>query len=81
MGLAAADVDSEKEILRNCIIAQAGPFKSEGRGEFDMTSLRPSSPWPPRTPWGFAATIAIPTNHLMASGGTLAAGRIAVSRP
>jgi hypothetical protein len=38
--LAAAEaVDREKQVLRGYVVAQAGPFKSEGRGEFDRESL------------------------------------------
>lgn len=32
-------VDREKNILRGYVIAQAGPFKSDGRGEFDRAAL------------------------------------------
>lgn len=32
-------VDREKNVIRGYVVAQAGPFKSEGRGEFDETSL------------------------------------------
>ena len=33
-------VDREKAIIRGVILAQEGPFKSEGRGEFDKQSLQ-----------------------------------------
>jgi hypothetical protein len=33
-------VDKEKRILKGYILAQAGPFKSPGRGEFDSASLQ-----------------------------------------
>lgn len=33
-------VDREKNVLRGMVVAQAGPFKSEGRGEFDELSLQ-----------------------------------------
>lgn len=33
-------VDREKEILYGYVVAQEGPFKSQGRGEFDELSLR-----------------------------------------
>lgn len=33
-------VDREKNILRGYVVAQLGPFKSDGRGEFDLTSLQ-----------------------------------------
>lgn len=32
-------VDREARVLRGYVVAQEGPFKSEGRGEFDATSL------------------------------------------
>ncbi len=32
-------VDREAKVLRGFVMAQAGPFKSEGRGEFDQQSL------------------------------------------
>lgn len=35
----AVGVDREKNILRGYVIAQEGPFKSDGRGEFDRESL------------------------------------------
>jgi len=38
--LNAEQIDDVAEVLRGCIIAQAGPFKSEGRGEFDLKSLQ-----------------------------------------
>jgi hypothetical protein len=36
----AIGVDREKNILRGYVIAQEGPFKSEGRGEFDVAALQ-----------------------------------------
>ncbi len=33
-------VDRNAEVIRGMIIAQEGPFKSEGRGEFDQKALR-----------------------------------------
>lgn len=33
-------VDRTNKVLRGMVVAQVGPFKSEGRGEFDETSLR-----------------------------------------
>lgn len=33
-------VDREKEVIRGYVVAEKGPFKSEGRGEFDTKSLR-----------------------------------------
>jgi len=33
-------VDREKEIIHGYIVAQEGPFKSEGRGEFDLAALK-----------------------------------------
>jgi hypothetical protein len=33
-------VDRENKVLRGYVLAQAGPFKSEGRGEFDHKSLQ-----------------------------------------
>jgi DNA-binding ferritin-like protein len=33
-------VDREKEVIRGFIVAQEGPFKSEGRGEFDKQALQ-----------------------------------------
>lgn len=33
-------VDREAGIIRGMVMAQAGPFKSEGRGEFDLAGLR-----------------------------------------
>lgn len=38
-GARAIGVDRENEIIRGVIIAQEGPFKSEGRGEFDLDAL------------------------------------------
>lgn len=35
----AVGVDREKRVLRGYVVAQAGPFKSEGRGEFDEQAL------------------------------------------
>lgn len=32
-------VDREQKIIRGMVVAQLGPFKSEGRGEFDAASL------------------------------------------
>jgi hypothetical protein len=32
-------VDREAKVIRGMVVAQAGPFKSEGRGEFDLTAL------------------------------------------
>src|SRR5258708_4718492 len=37
---AAAKVDRQKEIIYGYNVAQLGPFQSEGRGEFNMESLR-----------------------------------------
>lgn len=37
---AAATVDKEAKVLRGMVVAQLGPFKSEGRGRFDETSLK-----------------------------------------
>src|SRR5262245_47179916 len=36
---AAIGVDRDNAILRGYVVAQLGPFKSEGRGEFDQKSL------------------------------------------
>lgn len=36
----AEAVDKEANVLRGYVVAQEGPFKSQGRGEFDMKSLR-----------------------------------------
>lgn len=33
-------VDEEAKVLRGFVVAQLGPFKSEGRGEFDLTALK-----------------------------------------
>lgn len=33
-------VDREKNVLRGYVVAQAGPFKSEGRGEFNLEGLQ-----------------------------------------
>jgi len=33
-------VDREAEVIRGYVVAQEGPFKSEGRGEFDKQALR-----------------------------------------
>lgn len=33
-------VDREAKVIRGYVVAQLGPFKSEGRGEFDQTSLQ-----------------------------------------
>jgi hypothetical protein len=38
-GAQAIGVDRENEVIRGVIIAQEGPFKSEGRGEFDLDAL------------------------------------------
>lgn len=35
----AVGVDREKRILRGFVLAQEGPFKSQGRGEFDRSAL------------------------------------------
>lgn len=35
----AEAVDKDRSILRGYVVAQAGPFKSQGRGEFDRESL------------------------------------------
>jgi hypothetical protein len=32
-------VDRENKVLRGYVVAQAGPFKTDGRGEFDLASL------------------------------------------
>ena len=37
--LAAVGVDRDKKILRGYVVAQKGPFKTPGRGEFDDLSL------------------------------------------
>ena len=39
-------VDREKGVIRGYVLAQAGPFKSKGRGEFDERASRPSRCWP-----------------------------------
>lgn len=36
---AAIGVDREKNVLRGYVIAQEGPFKSDGRGEFDRAAI------------------------------------------
>lgn len=36
----AVGVDRENNILRGYVVAQAGPFKSDGRGEFDKQALQ-----------------------------------------
>lgn len=42
-------VDRDKHVLRGYVVAQAGPFKSEGRGEFDELSLKGIlEAWPAR---------------------------------
>lgn len=33
-------VDREKEVIQGCIVAQEGPFKTPGRGEFDLPALK-----------------------------------------
>ena len=38
--LATGTVDREANVLRGYVVAQEGPFKSEGRGEFDLAGLR-----------------------------------------
>lgn len=37
---APVGVDREGNVLRGYVVAQEGPFKSEGRGEFDLKSLK-----------------------------------------
>src|SRR5512146_1524362 len=34
------NVDRQNSVLRGYVVAQAGSFKSEGRGQFDLESLR-----------------------------------------
>jgi hypothetical protein len=37
---ASAKVDREANVLRGMVVAQLGPFKTQGRGRFDLESLR-----------------------------------------
>lgn len=36
----AVGVDREADVLRGYVVAQEGPFKSDGRGEFDLQALK-----------------------------------------
>jgi hypothetical protein len=40
---APVGVDREAKVIRGYVVAQEGPFKSAGRGEFDTAALKPSS--------------------------------------
>jgi hypothetical protein len=54
------EVDRDAGVLRGYVVAQEGPFKSEGRGEFDGKSLRTIARLMRREPKGLKSRFAHP---------------------
>lgn len=54
-------VDRENNILRGYVIAQEGPFKSKGRGEFDVPALKKIVALANKKPLGLKSRFAHPT--------------------
>jgi hypothetical protein len=54
-------VDTEKKIIHGYVVAQLGPFKSEGRGEFDKQSLNDIVRLYGESPAGIKSRFAHPT--------------------
>lgn len=57
----AIGVDREKKIIRGYVVAERGPFKSEGRGEFDDASLASIVQLGNANPQGLKSRFAHPT--------------------
>jgi hypothetical protein len=56
----AGKVDREKQIIYGCVLAQEGPFKSEGRGQFDAQSLETIRQLAAAAPNGLKSRLAHP---------------------
>ena len=56
-------MDRDKEIIRGMVIAQEGPFKSEGWGEFDADSLRTIHQLTADSPNGLKSRLGHPTDE------------------
>jgi hypothetical protein len=54
-------VDRKNEIIRGVVLAQEGPFKSEGRGEFNEAALREIATLTNASPNGLKSRLAHPT--------------------
>ena len=54
-------VDREAKAIRGVILAEEGPFKSKGRGEFDQGSIRSIVKLANATPGGLKSRFAHPT--------------------
>lgn len=54
-------VDREANVLRGYVVAQEGPFKSKGRGEFSVPGLKKIVTLMNRTPGGLKSRFAHPT--------------------
>lgn len=54
-------VDRENNVIRGYVLAQEGPFKSEGRGEFDLKSLKQLKALANKAPNGLKSRLAHPT--------------------
>lgn len=54
-------VDREAKVIRGMVVAQAGPFKSQGRGEFDDVSLQQIVALMQKEPVGLKSRFAHPT--------------------
>lgn len=57
----AIGVDREARIVRGYVVAQLGPFKSEGRGEFDQASLEQILELHKQAPLGLKSRFAHPS--------------------
>jgi len=56
----AIGVDREKEVIRGMVLAQEGPFKTYGRGEFDHKSLKKIVTLARKTPAGLKSRFTHP---------------------
>lgn len=54
-------VDRDKNVLRGYVVAQEGPFKSKGRGEFDVPALKKIVSLGNKVPLGLKSRFAHPT--------------------
>lgn len=54
-------VDREQNVLRGYVVAQEGPFKSKGRGEFDVSALKKIVALGRKAPLGLKSRFAHPT--------------------
>lgn len=55
------EIDREKGVIRGVILAEEGPFKSEGRGEFDKAAIRSIVKMGNETPNGLKSRFSHPT--------------------